>query len=137
MRALPKWLPMQHDVCNMCVDISQCIAMQLSAVFLLTALSASPICMCLLLLAVIQIFQQYLKEVRISTIMFWTSIISVPLGFTQLMLISHFNRQVSVSIEMLQRSNYQQLMSSSCLAQAVIHADAALQGARHLLPGYC
>ncbi|KAG5177150.1 BT1 family-domain-containing protein [Tribonema minus] len=41
------------------------------------------------------IFQTYLKEVRINTIMFWTSIVSVPLGFTQLLLIYHVNRQIA------------------------------------------
>eukprot|EP00611_Tribonema_gayanum_P032266 TRINITY_DN954_c0_g1_i2.p1 TRINITY_DN954_c0_g1~~TRINITY_DN954_c0_g1_i2.p1 ORF type:complete len:492 (+),score=68.81 TRINITY_DN954_c0_g1_i2:1589-3064(+) len=45
------------------------------------------------------IFQTYLKEVRISTIMFWTSIVSVPLGFTQLLLIYHVNRQLGIPDE--------------------------------------
>lgn len=47
----------------------------------------------------VAIFQTYLREVKIKSIMFWVAIISVPLGFTQLMLIYHINRQLGIPDE--------------------------------------
>ncbi|CAN0014449.1 unnamed protein product, partial [Phaeothamnion confervicola] len=47
-------------------------------------------------LAGVWIFQQYLREVRISAILFWITVVAVPLGFTQLMLITHVNRQLGI-----------------------------------------
>ena len=42
------------------------------------------------------IYNQFLKRVPIKDILLWTSIISVPLGLTQLLLISHYNREIGI-----------------------------------------
>lgn len=42
------------------------------------------------------LYNQYLKRVPIKDVLFWTSIASVPLGLTQLLLISHYNRELGI-----------------------------------------
>jgi len=42
------------------------------------------------------LYNQYLRRVAIKDILFWTSLISVPLGLTQLLLISHYNRELGI-----------------------------------------
>lgn len=42
------------------------------------------------------LYNQYLRKVAIKDILLWTSIISVPLGLTQLLLISHYNRELGI-----------------------------------------
>lgn len=42
------------------------------------------------------LYNQYLRRVAIKEILLWTSVISVPLGLTQLILISHYNRVLGI-----------------------------------------
>lgn len=42
------------------------------------------------------LYQQYLRRVPIKDVLLWTSVISVPLGLTQLLLISHYNRVLGI-----------------------------------------
>jgi folate/biopterin transporter len=42
------------------------------------------------------LYQKSLRSVPIKDVLFWTSIISVPLGLTQLLLISHYNRVLGI-----------------------------------------
>jgi len=42
------------------------------------------------------LYNQYLRRVPIKDVLFWTSIASVPLGLTQLLLISHYNRELGI-----------------------------------------
>ena len=42
------------------------------------------------------LFNQYLRRVPIKDVLLWTSIASVPLGLTQLLLISHYNRELGI-----------------------------------------
>lgn len=42
------------------------------------------------------LYNQYLKRVPIKDVLLWTSIASVPLGLTQLLLISHYNRELGI-----------------------------------------
>lgn len=42
------------------------------------------------------LYNQYLRRVPIKDVLLWTSIISVPLGLTQLLLISHYNRELGI-----------------------------------------
>lgn len=42
------------------------------------------------------LYQKYLRTVSIKQILKWTSIISAPLGLTQLILISHLNRELGI-----------------------------------------
>lgn len=42
------------------------------------------------------LYNTYLSRVPIKDVLFWTSIVSVPLGLTQLLLISHYNRQLGI-----------------------------------------
>eukprot|EP00587_Corethron_hystrix_P002396 CAMPEP_0113329466 /NCGR_PEP_ID=MMETSP0010_2-20120614/20924_1 /TAXON_ID=216773 ORGANISM="Corethron hystrix, Strain 308" /NCGR_SAMPLE_ID=MMETSP0010_2 /ASSEMBLY_ACC=CAM_ASM_000155 /LENGTH=572 /DNA_ID=CAMNT_0000191575 /DNA_START=182 /DNA_END=1898 /DNA_ORIENTATION=+ /assembly_acc=CAM_ASM_000155 len=42
------------------------------------------------------IYQKYLRTVPIKDIMFWTSLASCPLGLTQLLLITHVNRELGI-----------------------------------------
>lgn len=42
------------------------------------------------------LYNQYLRRVAIKDVLLWTSIISVPLGLTQLLLISHYNRELGI-----------------------------------------
>jgi len=42
------------------------------------------------------LYNQYLRQVAIKDVLLWTSIISVPLGLTQLLLISHYNRELGI-----------------------------------------
>jgi folate/biopterin transporter len=42
------------------------------------------------------LYNQYLRRVAIKDILLWTSVISVPLGLTQLILISHYNRVLGI-----------------------------------------
>ncbi len=42
------------------------------------------------------LYNQYLRRVPIKEILFWTSLISFPLGLTQLLLISHYNRELGI-----------------------------------------
>ena len=42
------------------------------------------------------LYNQYLRRVSIKEILFWTSLISFPLGLTQLLLISHYNRELGI-----------------------------------------
>ncbi|CAM9168533.1 unnamed protein product [Choristocarpus tenellus] len=51
-------------------------------------------------LAGVGIFQYFLKSVKISRVLFWTALVSLPLGFTQLLLVSHVNRQLGIPDEL-------------------------------------
>lgn len=42
------------------------------------------------------LYNQYLRRVPIKDILLWTSIASAPLGLTQLLLISHYNRELGI-----------------------------------------
>lgn len=42
------------------------------------------------------VYQQYLRNVPIKTVLFWSSIISTPLGLTSLLLITHTNRALGI-----------------------------------------
>lgn len=42
------------------------------------------------------LYNQYLRRVPIKDVLLWTSIISAPLGLTQLLLISHYNRELGI-----------------------------------------
>lgn len=42
------------------------------------------------------LYNEYLRRVPIKDILLWTSIISAPLGLTQLLLISHYNRELGI-----------------------------------------
>ena len=42
------------------------------------------------------LYNQYLRRVPIKDVLLWVSIISVPLGLTQLLLISHYNRELGI-----------------------------------------
>jgi folate/biopterin transporter len=42
------------------------------------------------------LYNQYLRQVAIKDILLWTSLISLPLGLTQLILISHYNRELGI-----------------------------------------
>jgi len=42
------------------------------------------------------VYQNFLRTVPIKTILFWTSLISAPLGLTQLLLITHANRALGI-----------------------------------------
>jgi folate/biopterin transporter len=42
------------------------------------------------------VYNQYLRRVAIKNVLLWTSLISVPLGLTQLILISHYNRELGI-----------------------------------------
>jgi folate/biopterin transporter len=42
------------------------------------------------------LYQKLLRRVEIKNVLLWTSIISVPLGLTQLLLISHYNRELGI-----------------------------------------
>jgi folate/biopterin transporter len=42
------------------------------------------------------LYNQYLRRVPIKDVLLWTSIVSVPLGLTQLLLISHYNRELGI-----------------------------------------
>lgn len=42
------------------------------------------------------VYQKYLRSVAIKDILLWTSIASVPLGLSNLLLISHFNREIGI-----------------------------------------
>jgi len=42
------------------------------------------------------LYNQYLRRVAIKDVLFWTTLISVPLGLTQLLLISHYNRELGI-----------------------------------------
>lgn len=42
------------------------------------------------------LYNQYLRRVPIKDVLLWTSLISVPLGLTQLLLISHYNRELGI-----------------------------------------
>ncbi|KAL7546954.1 hypothetical protein ACHAWF_010304 [Thalassiosira exigua] len=42
------------------------------------------------------LYNQYLRRVSIKDVLFWTSLISVPLGLTQLLLISHYDRELGI-----------------------------------------
>ena len=42
------------------------------------------------------LYQNSLRSVPIKQVLLWTSIISVPLGLTQLLLISHYNRELGI-----------------------------------------
>eukprot|EP00581_Thalassiosira_minuscula_P018129 CAMPEP_0183714082 /NCGR_PEP_ID=MMETSP0737-20130205/8755_1 /TAXON_ID=385413 /ORGANISM="Thalassiosira miniscula, Strain CCMP1093" /LENGTH=624 /DNA_ID=CAMNT_0025942987 /DNA_START=112 /DNA_END=1986 /DNA_ORIENTATION=+ len=42
------------------------------------------------------LYNQYLRRVAIKDVLLWTSIASVPLGLTQLLLISHYNRELGI-----------------------------------------
>ncbi|KAL3799970.1 hypothetical protein HJC23_007443 [Cyclotella cryptica] len=42
------------------------------------------------------LYQKLLRRVAIKNVLLWTSIISVPLGLTQLLLISHYNRELGI-----------------------------------------
>ena len=42
------------------------------------------------------LYNQYLRRVAIKDILLWTSIISAPLGLTQLLLITHYNRVLGI-----------------------------------------
>jgi folate/biopterin transporter len=42
------------------------------------------------------LYNQYLRRVAIKDVLFWTSLISVPLGMTNLLLISHYNRELGI-----------------------------------------
>ena len=42
------------------------------------------------------LYNQYLRTVPIKSVLLWTTLISVPLGLTQLLLISHYNRVLSI-----------------------------------------
>ena len=41
-------------------------------------------------------YNQYLRQAPIKDLLFWVSVISVPLGLTQLLLISHYNRELGI-----------------------------------------
>jgi len=42
------------------------------------------------------LYNQYLRTVPIKSVLLWTTLISVPLGLTQLLLISHYNRIIGI-----------------------------------------
>jgi len=42
------------------------------------------------------LYNQYLRRVPIKDVLLWTSIISAPLGLTQLLLITHYNRELGI-----------------------------------------
>lgn len=42
------------------------------------------------------LYQKYLRKIAIKDILFWSSIISTPLGLSQLILISHYNRVIGI-----------------------------------------
>ena len=42
------------------------------------------------------LYNQYLRTVPIKNVLLWTTLISVPLGLTQLLLISHYNRVLGI-----------------------------------------
>jgi len=42
------------------------------------------------------LYNQYLRRVPIKDVLLWTSIVSAPLGLTQLLLISHYNRVLGI-----------------------------------------
>ena len=42
------------------------------------------------------LYNQYLRRVPIKDILLWTSLVSFPLGLTQLLLISHYNRELGI-----------------------------------------
>ena len=42
------------------------------------------------------LYNQYLRRVPIKDVLLWTSLISVPLGLTQLVVISHYNRELGI-----------------------------------------
>jgi len=42
------------------------------------------------------LYNQYLRTVPIKSVLLWTTLISVPLGLTQLLLISHYNRVLGI-----------------------------------------
>ena len=42
------------------------------------------------------LYNQYLRRVPIKDVLFWTTLLSVPLGLTQLLLISHYNRVLGI-----------------------------------------
>ncbi|CAM9937751.1 unnamed protein product, partial [Ectocarpus sp. 4 AP-2014] len=46
------------------------------------------------------IFQSFLKETKISKVLFWTAVAAVPLGFTQLLLVYHINRDLGIPDEL-------------------------------------
>lgn len=46
------------------------------------------------------IFQSFLKETKISSVLLWSSLASVPLGFSQLLLVYHMNRQLGIPDEL-------------------------------------
>ncbi|CAN0036385.1 unnamed protein product [Discosporangium mesarthrocarpum] len=51
-------------------------------------------------LAGVWIFQNFLKEVKVSRVLLWSALISVPLGLTQLLLVSHANRALGIPDEL-------------------------------------
>ncbi|CAM9512990.1 unnamed protein product [Hapterophycus canaliculatus] len=51
-------------------------------------------------LAGVWIFQSFLKETKISRVLLWTTLVTVPLGFTQLLLVYHVNRQLGIPDEL-------------------------------------
>jgi len=44
----------------------------------------------------VYVYQKYLRTVSIKSILFWSSILSTPLGLSQLLLISHANRDLGI-----------------------------------------
>jgi len=42
------------------------------------------------------LYNQYLRRVPIKDVLYWTTLLSVPLGLTQLLLISHYNRVLGI-----------------------------------------
>jgi len=42
------------------------------------------------------LYNQYLRRVPIKDVLFWTTAISAPLGLTQLLLITHYNRELGI-----------------------------------------
>ncbi|KAL9181351.1 hypothetical protein ACHAXT_010156 [Thalassiosira profunda] len=42
------------------------------------------------------LYNKYLRRVPIKDVLLWTSLVSVPLGLTQLLLISHYNRELGI-----------------------------------------
>ena len=42
------------------------------------------------------LYNQYLRTVPIKSVLLWTTLISVPMGLTQLLLISHYNRVIGI-----------------------------------------
>jgi hypothetical protein len=42
------------------------------------------------------LFRAYLKDVKIKDVIFWSTLASVPLALTQLLLTTHFNRELGI-----------------------------------------